>query len=68
MGISLYSINRKYLIKFEKSDCEISIKVPEEEFASLEDLEKKIQEPAYTKQFQAKLQEIEEIRDGFLNS
>jgi hypothetical protein len=47
LGISLYSINRKYLIKFEKSDYEIGFKISEEEVANLVELENKISSPEF---------------------
>lgn len=47
LGISLYSVNRKYLIKFEKSDFEISFKLSENEVLNIEDLEAKFMNPDF---------------------
>ncbi len=47
VGINLFSVNGKTLIKFEKSGMEISFKVLEEEYTELEELEKKVVNPIF---------------------
>jgi len=58
LGISLYSINRKYLVKFEKSDFEIAFKISEEEVLSLEELEAKILNPDFLNKINQELIQI----------
>ncbi len=67
LGISLYHLNEKYLLKFEKSNIEISFKIPEEDCSNLDELEKKILQPAFLESLRAKFYELQPMLNLILD-
>ena len=60
-GITLYSVNDKYLVKFEKAGVELGIKLLESEIISLELLLNKIQDPNFIDKIKVQFNSLDNL-------